>query len=122
MLSPLKGIAITLSIVVAQVALWIIMVAVGMPLSLAVVSVAAVSIAFGFIFGSALLDSAQTGSVIFMGALVFAATLPFAFIGMQFQAVMMQMFGGMVLAQMITSLLIIPALVSERKSSWKMSR
>lgn len=109
--SPLKGIAITLTILTAQAAVWLLMYLAGMPVSLAVVSVAAAAIAFGFMFGAGLLASGASGGAVAAGVLVFAAAVPFACIGMKFQAVMLLMFGGMVLAQVITGLLITPALI-----------
>jgi hypothetical protein len=114
--SPVKGLVITLSIVVAQAALWLIMALAGMPVSLAVASVAAAAVAFGFIFGAALLESGTPAATIAMGTIVAVAAVPFMCIGMKFQSVMLIMFGGMVLAQMITCLLIASALIRERKT------
>jgi len=114
--SPLKGFGLALAIGIAQAALWIVMFAAGMPLSLAVVSVAAPAMAMGFIHGSALIDSTPSGSATVMGLLIFAACLPFFFIGMKFQAVMLLMFGVFTLAQTVAGLLVIPALAGGKKS------
>ena len=113
--SPLKGLGLTLSIGVAQALLWIVMLIAGMPVSLAVISVVAPAMALCFIHGSALIDSTPSGSATGMGLLVFAASLPFFFIGMKFQAVMLLMFGLMAALQTITGLMIIPALTGRRK-------
>jgi len=114
--SPLKGLGLALSVCTVQALLWIIMLAGGMPISLAVLSVAAPAMALGFIHGSALIDSAPSGSATALGLLIFAASLPFFFIGMRFQAVMLLMFGVFALAQTAAGLLIIPALAAGRKS------
>ena len=114
--SFMKGLIITLSIIVAQAALWLIMALAGMPVSMAVASVAAAAVAFGFIFGAALLESGRPVATIAMGAIVVVATVPFVCIGMKFQAVMLIMFGGMALAQMIICLMIASALIRERKT------
>lgn len=114
--SPLKGLAVTLSAAVAQAALWAAMALAGMPISMAVVSVAAAALAFGFIFGAALLETGMPKTTLAMGAIVVAAAVPFMCIGMRFQAVMLIMFGGMALAQMIACLLIVPAIIKERKT------
>jgi hypothetical protein len=45
-----------------------------------------------------------------------AACLPWAFIGMRFQMIMMMTFGALVLAQIIAGLLMVPAFASGKKS------
>jgi len=112
--SPLHGLGLALAIGAAQAALWIVMFALGMPISLAVVSVAAAAIAFGFICG-AQISTGVSGGALAMGIIVFVASLPFFFIGMKFQAVMMFMFGLMAALQTIAGLMIIPAITSGKK-------
>lgn len=114
--SPLKGLGIALSIGVVQAALWIVMLISGLPLSLAVLSVVAPAMALGFVHGSAIVESTPSGGATVMGLLIFAACLPFFFIGMKFQAVMLLMFGVFALVQTVAGLLIIPALAGGRRS------
>jgi uncharacterized protein len=115
-LSLLKGFGITLFIAAAQALVWLVMLAVGKPVSMPVVAVTAAAIGFGAILGLALTNGIPRRGSYVMGLIVFAACLPWFFIGMRFQAVMLITFGGTVLAQMITSLLFIPALVKRRKA------
>lgn len=129
--SLILSLIMTLPIAAAQAVLWLIMSGSGMPVSMPVVPVTAVSIGFGFVFGHYLLkvialayqeygdhDTAirtalgkTGGMVMFMGLLVFAASLPWFFIGMKFQSNMLLITGVMVILETIASLMFIPALV-----------
>jgi|GEM_PF-985305 len=129
--SLLLSLIITLPIAAAQAILWLIMSVSGMSVSMPVVLVTAVSIGFGFVFGHYLLkvialayqeygdhDAAVRnglkeigGVLMFMGLFIFAASLPWFFIGMKFQSNMLLITGVMVILEATASLMFIPALV-----------
>ncbi|MBU0992967.1 MAG: MMPL family transporter [Proteobacteria bacterium] len=113
--SPNKGIAITLSVGCAQGAVWLIMSALGVLVSLSVVGVAAAAIAIGFILGVALFDTATADSAVSTGVLVFAASVPFFMIGMKFQAAMLIIFSAFVAAEIMMGMLVIPVFRGGRK-------
>jgi uncharacterized protein len=130
--SMLLGTIITLPIAAAQAVVWVIMHAAGMPISMPLVPVAAVSVGFGAVFGYHLIQqitmssresvgyettarnawATAGGAVLFMGLLVFAACLPWFFIGLKFQSTMVLMVGITVIIQAIASVLFVPALVN----------
>lgn len=130
--SLILGVAITLPLLGAQAVLWLIMVTVGMPVNMPIVPVTVAGIGFGALFGSLLIrqvpmasgeapgDEAKArnapkngaGTVLFLGFLVFAATVPWMFIGLKFPSQMLLLPGIMVLLQAILSVAFVPALMN----------
>ncbi|MEA3223868.1 MAG: MMPL family transporter [Thermodesulfobacteriota bacterium] len=139
--SLLLSLIMGLPIVAVQVVLWLIMTSLGMPVSLPVVPVTAVSIGFGFMFGYYLLrqiafayqESADHdtairdglgnigGVVIFMSILIFTTCLPWFFIGLKFQSNMVLIFGITLILESITALIFVPALISWVKPDFNLN-
>lgn len=129
--SVLLGVLVSIPVAVAQAVLWIGMTIAGMPVSLPVVPASAVAIGFGPVFGYLLLGQVfgvhnglrsynhgnarenrfgKTGEdVMFTGIIIFAASLPWFFIGMKFQSTMMLVLGLTVLLEAIAAVIFIPA-------------
>jgi len=129
--SLLKGFAATLPIAAAQGVVWMIMTAAGMKINMPVTVVSAAAIGFCSVFGFSLVckmgaardgsDRKQTdprpgpegagGTVLFLGVLLFAASLPWFFIGLRFPSQMVLALGTTVLLAAVLSALLVPAFV-----------
>ena len=114
-MSPRKGLGITLAVLAAQGIVWLGMTVLGMSVSLPVVSVSAAAIGAAMITGTALSYGDGGWRRLAPAILVVAACVPWAFIGMRFQSVMMVTFGALVLAQIIAGMLIVPAFATGKK-------
>ena len=116
LMSPRKGFGITLAALAAQGIVWLGMTFLGMSVSLPVASVSAATIGAAMITGMSLFKAEGGWSRLAPSIVVVAACLPWAFIGMRFQMIMMMTFGALVLAQIIAGLLMVPAFASGKKS------
>jgi hypothetical protein len=101
------------------------MTVVGWPVSMAAVPGAVVGAGFGAVFGICL-DRRNGGAggaligpggVLFLGALAFASTAPWFFIGMKFQSDMAIVMGVTALLQAIAAVIFIPALTAAFQKS-----
>lgn len=122
---------VTLAVAAAQALVWVILAALGRAVSLAAVPAAGIGLGLGALLGFYLLrqiaaegsesvdpgDPARSGwggraggGVFFLGALAFAAMLPWFFIGLKFQADMALVFGMTALVQTISVVMFVPAL------------
>jgi predicted RND superfamily exporter protein len=128
--SLIRSLVITLPIVAAQGVVWVIMAATGMKINMPVTVVAAAAVGFCAIFGYSRVremerfpngpDGSRTdaspgfkrqGSVVFfIGALLFAASLPWFFIGLRVPSQMVLASGMIVLLAAVLSILLGPAL------------
>ena len=115
--SLIKDIALFLSIAAAQAALILIMAAAGIYLSLSLIPAIVAALSLGPLFGYCLFrgGSEKGGNILFTGILVFAASLPWFFIGLKFQATMAMIFGIMVMLETVTALLFVPALAGRKR-------
>jgi predicted RND superfamily exporter protein len=129
--SFLMGLAATLPIVSAQGVVWMIMTAAGMKINMPVTVVSAAIVGFCSVFGFTLLRNIGTapdgsdrnerdvhsgpegagGIVLFLGVLLFAASLPWFFIGLKFASQMVLALGTTVLIAAVLSAYLVPALV-----------
>ncbi len=127
--SLLRGLVITLPVAAAQGVVWMIMAATATRINMPVALVSAVAVGFCSVFGASRLharersggkpDAGRTagdsgleragGAVPFLGVLLFAATLPWSFVGLRFPAQMVLAAGTTVLAAALLSALLLPA-------------
>jgi predicted RND superfamily exporter protein len=133
--SLLWSFAATLPIAAAQGVVWMIMTAAGMKINMPVTVVSAAAIGFCSVFGFSLVrkigaapdgsDRQETdvrpgpegagGVVLFLGVLLFAASLPWFFIGLRFPSQMVLALGTTVLLAAVLSALLVPAFVGPCK-------
>ena len=134
--SLFRSLVITLPIAAAQGVVWMIMVATGMKINMPVTLVAAATVGFCTIFGYSRIREMEMpsresdrnhtkgtsgfkrpeGVVLFLGVLLFAAVLPWFFIGLRFPSQMVLAFGMTVLLAAVLSVLLAPALASLRRA------
>ncbi len=125
------GFVVTLPIAAAQAGIWIIMMATGIKVSLPVALASAPAIGFGALFGFHLIPSLRkaanipvgrradrqnhlyemSGIALFLGLLIFAAMLPWFFIGLKFQSDIALAVGITILFETGLSLLFIPVIL-----------
>jgi uncharacterized membrane protein YdfJ with MMPL/SSD domain len=93
------------------------MAAAGIDLSLSLIPAIVAALSLGPLFGYCLFrgGSEKGGNILFTGILVFAASLPWFFIGLKFQATMVMIFGIMVMLETLTALLFVPALAGRKR-------
>jgi uncharacterized membrane protein YdfJ with MMPL/SSD domain len=112
-----------------------IMAATGLKIGMPVVLVSAVGIGFGLLFACSLVrlltvssqvsaghatdrgvsPGEESGVVLFLGTLVFAALLPWSFIGLKFQSNMALVLGMTVMLEALLSVVFVPVLIGLRK-------
>jgi predicted RND superfamily exporter protein len=129
--SLLWSFAATLPIAAAQGVVWMIMTAVGMKINMPVTVVSAAAVGFCSVFAFSLVRKIEMvpdgsdrheadvhpsvkgagGVVLFLGGLVFAAALPWFFIGLRFASQMVLALGTTVLLAAVLSALLVPAFV-----------
>ncbi len=121
------GLVITPPIAAAQAVIWLIMMAAGIKINLPAVIASAPAIGFGALFGYHLVrpfiksagglaerqkDFYEMNSmVLFSGILVFAAMLPWFFIGLKFESDLILTAGTTILLEAVFSLLYIPVIL-----------
>jgi predicted RND superfamily exporter protein len=128
--SLLRSLVIVLPIAGAQGVVWMVMAATGMKINMPITLVSAAAVGFCSIFGYCLIrevqriphgsDLSQTddrtgiqragGVVLFLGVLLFAATVPWFFVGLRFPAQMALSSGVTILLAAVLSALLVPAL------------
>ncbi|MEA2102746.1 MAG: hypothetical protein U9P80_09300, partial [Thermodesulfobacteriota bacterium] len=109
--SLITGVLVAIPVAAAQALLWIMMLVFQMKIGLPMVGVAPVALGFGAMFGLYACtggSSVSRGTLAWTGGLVFAASLPWFFIGMRFQGSMMMFFGMMVVFENLCALGFMP--------------
>jgi len=129
--SLLRGLVAILPIAAAQAVVWMVMAAAGMKINMPVTVVSAAAIGFCSVYGFSLVrkpgpapdgsdqeemdvppgTEGARGMVLFLGVLLFAAALPWFFIGLRFPSQMVLAMGMTVLLAAVLSACLVPAFV-----------
>ncbi len=118
------SLVIALPIALTQAALWNIMVALSIPVSLPIVPILTIGIGFGFIFGYHLLCNANAllqntfkaiNEILFIALLLFFSLLPWFFVGMRTMSSMAFILGLTLSIEALLAVLIVPAIINRSK-------